>query len=64
MKKVIKSSYDSLTTDDMWNILLDNNIATEDELQLVTDICGDNEKTYYDILYARTGNRDFSDYTD
>ena len=62
MKKVIKSSYDSLTTDDMWNILLDNNIATEDELQLVTQICGDNAKTYYDILHARTGDSDFSDY--
>lgn len=64
MKKFVKASSSYLTTDDMWNILLDNNIATEDELQLVTQICGDNEKTYLDILEVRTGNKDFSDYID
>lgn len=40
-----------------WDFILTNNIATEDELRLVTDINGYNEQSFLDILYARTGLR-------
>lgn len=40
-----------------WDFLLTNNIATEDELSLVTDIDGYNEQSFLDVLYARTGLR-------
>lgn len=40
-----------------WDFILTNNIATEDEMRLVTDIDGYNEQSFLDILYARTGLR-------
>jgi hypothetical protein len=42
----------------MWDWLLDMGIATEEELQLVTDINGYSLETLNDILFARTGYRD------
>ena len=39
----------------IWDYLVDNNIATDDEIQLVTDINGLTEETLNDIIYARTG---------
>jgi hypothetical protein len=42
----------------MWDWLLDMGIATEEELQLVTDINGYSLETLNDVLYARTGYRD------
>lgn len=53
-----------ITADNMYFILLEAGIATEDEICLVTAINGDNEETYYDILYARTGYRSFEQYLD
>lgn len=47
-----------------WEFLTDNCIATEDELQLVTDINGYSEETLDDILFARTGNRSIEQYCD
>ena len=41
-----------------WDWLLDTGIATEKELQLVTDINGYSVETLNDVLYARTGYRD------
>ena len=41
--------------EEMVEILITYGIATEDEVQLVTDINGWNEETMEDILYARTG---------
>mgnify|MGYP001058595394 CR=1 FL=1 len=41
-----------------WDWLLDTGIATEKELQLVTDINGYSIETLNDVLYARTGYRD------
>lgn len=41
-----------------WDWLLDMGIATEKELQLVTDINGYSIETLNDVLYARTGYRD------
>lgn len=39
--------------------LIENGIATEKEISLVCDINGYNQETLNDILYARTGYRDF-----
>ena len=44
---------------DMWNLLEDRGIATDEEIRLVTDICGFTEQALFDILYARTGYRNF-----
>lgn len=41
-----------------WDWLIDTGIATEKELQLVTDINGYNLETLNDVLYARTGYRE------
>lgn len=43
----------------LWDFIVDNNIATEDEVGLVTDINGLNEKTMTDIIYAKTGLRSY-----
>jgi len=40
-----------------WDYLIESGIATEAELQLVTDINGYNETALNDIIYARTGYR-------
>jgi len=40
---------------DLWEYLIDNAIATEEELQLVTSINGYNEESLNSILYVRTG---------
>lgn len=39
------------------NYLIENGIATEDEIDLVCAINGYNQETLNDILYARTGYR-------
>lgn len=44
---------------EMYNYLIGNGIATEEEIALVTAINGDNEETYCDILFVRTGWRNF-----
>ena len=43
---------------DIYQILLDYEIATENELQLVTSINGYNIETLNDIIYCRTAYRD------
>ena len=48
-----------MTTSEMWDYLVESGIATENELCLVTDINGYNEETMLDVLYARTGYRNF-----
>lgn len=50
---------ETMNTEQMWELLESYEIANEDELRLVTDICGYNEKALLDILYARTGYRNF-----
>ena len=42
----------------VWDYLLETKIATENELQLVTNINGYNEETMNDIIYSKTGYRD------
>lgn len=39
----------------LWDFIVDNNIATEDEVRLVTYINGLSENTMTDIIYAKTG---------
>lgn len=53
-----------MTINEMWDYLYDHDIATQDELQLVTDICGYSKETMLDILYARTGYRNFEQMED
>lgn len=43
----------------LWDFIVDNNIATEDEISLVTDINGWSEETMNDIIFARTGYRSY-----
>ena len=49
---------------EMWEWLVEMGIATDEELRLVTDICGYNMQTLNDVLYARTGYRDREQYED
>lgn len=37
----------------LWEFIIDNNIATESELQLVTSINGLSEETMNDVIYAK-----------
>ncbi len=41
----------------LWDYLLYEDIATEEELKLVTDINGYNEESLNSVLYSRTGYR-------
>ena len=50
------------TLDGYWNDLVNIGIATEEELQLVTDINGYSKETLDDVLYVRTGYRDWEQY--
>lgn len=48
----------------LWDFIVDNNIATEDEVRLVTDINGLSENTMTDIIYAKTGLRSYEQCTE
>ena len=50
-------TYATDTKDKVWDYLLENEIATEKELCLITSINGFNEDTLNDVLYCRTGYR-------
>ena len=41
----------------LWDFLIDFEIATESELQLVTNINGYNLETLESVLYSKTGYR-------
>lgn len=43
----------------LWYFIIDNNIATESELQLVTSINSWSEETMNDVIYAKKGLRDY-----
>lgn len=52
---------------DFWEkaeILIEFDVATEEEISLVAQINGQNEETIEDILYARTGFRDLDSFLD
>jgi len=46
-----------------WENLVEAGIATDEELKLVTAINGNNEQTLDDVLYVRTGYRNWRQYT-
>ena len=48
----------SRNIEDVWELLVDMGIATDEELQLVTSINGYNIDTLNDIIYVRTGYHD------
>lgn len=48
--------------DQLYNEIIDNGIATESELNLVTDINGYNEETLNNVIYARTGYHDIEQF--
>ena len=45
------------TIEQIWDLLIDYNVATQDELELVTSINGYSIDTLDSIIYARTGYR-------
>lgn len=45
-------------TERTWEYLVENEIATEEELQLVTSVAGYSDETLNAIIYARTGYHD------
>ena len=45
-----------------WDFLIERSIATESELQLITNIYGYKEETLNNVLYARTGYQDLDQY--
>ena len=52
-----------MTVLEMWEVLIRDGIATDSEVLLVTSINGFNTKTMCDVLYVRTGYRDFETWT-
>lgn len=42
----------------LYDFIIDNEIATEAEISLVTQICGYNEKALNDIIWCRTAYHD------
>lgn len=49
-----------LTTNELWDNLLEQELFTEAELQLITNINGFNTETLNDAIYARYGYRDYN----
>lgn len=47
--------------EEAYNRLVENDIATEEEIELVTEINGKSLGTLIDILDVRTGSKDFND---
>lgn len=48
----------SRNIEDVWGLLVDMEIATDEELQLVTSINGYNIDTLNEVIYVRTGYHD------
>ena len=51
-----------MTTNELWTLIAEYGIATDSEIDLVTDINGNSIETLNDIIYARTGYRDIESY--
>lgn len=51
-----------MTKEQIWEKIEDYEIATYDELVLVTDVVGYTEETLNLVIYARTGYRDIDQY--
>lgn len=55
---------EDMTTENVWDRLVDEDIATDEELGLVTDIMGYRKDVLLDVLFARTGYRNFEQMED
>mgnify|MGYP003415853594 FL=1 len=53
-----------MNLEEYYNYLVENDIATEEEIDLVTSINGYNEESLNDILYVRTGYQNIEQYTE
>lgn len=49
---------------EMWDFLIEMKIATEEELQLVTDLMGFSRETLESVLHTRTGYVDMTQYVE
>lgn len=47
---------------ELWDLIVNNGIATDDELDLIQRINGWRIETLEDVLYVRTGYRDLKQY--
>ena len=47
---------------EIWDEIVNNGIATEEELQLVTGINGYNEESLNDVIYYKTGYNDIEQF--
>tara|TARA_R100001530_G_scaffold133119_2_gene106162 strand:+ start:128 stop:322 length:195 start_codon:yes stop_codon:yes gene_type:complete len=53
-----------MSLSDLYDNFVEYGIATQDEILLVTHINGWNKESFNSILYARTGYRDWKQYTE
>ena len=60
IRKAAKKNFSD--KEEIWDFIVENDIATDDEVRLVTDINGYNEGSLNDIIYARTGFRSMAQY--
>jgi hypothetical protein len=51
-----------MDTGKAWDFLVENGVASEETLRVVTNINGYSVETLEDVLYAVTGMRDFDQY--
>lgn len=51
-----------ISIETIWDTIVRNNIATDKELDLITDINGHSTETLNDVIYARTGYQDIIQY--
>lgn len=51
-----------MSIEQAWDFLIENNIASEETLKVVTNINGYNLQTLEDVLYSETGYRSFEQY--
>ena len=49
---------------EVWNLLIEYGVATQEELELVTCINGYNIDTLNDVIYVRTGYRNIEQIQD
>ena len=50
--------------DEVWDLLIEYRVATQEELELVTCINGYNIDTLNDVIYVRTGYRNIEQIQD
>lgn len=53
---------DEKAYNELWDLIVNNGIATDDELDLIQRINGWRIETLEDVLYVRTGYRDLKQY--